>query len=262
MKRILLFTIALFVLLLPELVPAVFAFFQTGSLAQGDLGGATEQAWTAHGAVRLIDMVIRRPWLLREVLRSVAVFGLLALILRPLAETSYLRLRGTVDAQTTHTSRSARLVPIGLNLGFYVLFAAVLGLYLLIANLLEKKLEHAGAFAHLAVGAPFLLCGLLLFLARDLTIAASATQTARASLSSAVQALRARPTALAAHWLLRAVPGALVLLGAAALPKAGALLMLCQTLALLVKAVLRGNWLEHAQRSGSNAVAGSSVIPR
>jgi hypothetical protein len=157
--------LAVLVLALPDLLASALLAFQAGAFFQTELAGATEHALIEHGGLRLVDLVLRRPFILRELVRSALCFGAIALLLRPLAERAYIRLRRdlTMPLYGGHA--------IGLTVFAGVLFALDLGAYLLSATLLEHKLEHSSVWVSALLTAPFLGVGCIVLVVRDLTIA-------------------------------------------------------------------------------------------
>jgi hypothetical protein len=233
--------LAVLVLALPDLFASVLLAFQAGSLFQMELAGTTEHALLEHGGFRLVDLVLRRPFILRELVRSALCFGSIALLLRPLAERAYVKLRRDL----TLPLYGGRAV--GLSVFASILFALDLGAYLLAATLLEHKLEHAGLWTSALVAAPFLVIAGIVLVVRDLTIAGlGRSRSARAALVHARIALKQRPFGVLSAWALRAGLGAALLaLGGLLLPRVlrGASLMVLQQIAFFTKTALRGSWL-------------------
>jgi hypothetical protein len=235
--------VAVLVLALPELLASALLAFQAGSLFQMELAGAAEHALVEHGGLRLVDLALRRPFILRELVRAALCFGSIALLLRPLAERAYVKLRRD-HAMPLYGGRA-----ITLTVFASLLFALDLGAYVLIAALLERKLEHASAWVSLALALPFLLAGWVILIVRDLSVAGLGSATgarARSSLRAALMALKSRPARVLGAWATRAAFGAALLaLGGLFLPRlmSGAMLIALQQAAFLAKTALRGSWL-------------------
>lgn len=232
MKRI--FTTLLY-LMLPELLASMLIAWQCASLLQLELGGAPEHALVSDGAYRLVDIYLRRPWVQRETLRALLLFGSLSLALRPLFEAAFVR------AYHGGKLRSGALVLS--NIAMWVLQGVLVGFYVLLTQLLEHKLDAVASprlyYGGLAI--PFAFAACVVMVLRDLVLVHLGHVTATHALTSSVRALSV--PLIARTWLPRAAVGILLLAIAVRLPLVGVPLIALRLASTLGKAWLRGDWL-------------------
>jgi hypothetical protein len=233
---------AFLLIALPELVYMLFLGLYSSVMLRTELGAASASALVDDGAFRLVDLVLRRPFLLNEWLRWTLMMGALVWLIRPIAYAHF------VGAQLQATVKRTKLVTTQVVFGACV--ALVLAFYAVLLNLLERKLAQSSYALAISAGLalPFLGAVAACIVARDALIVALTLEPSSgwsAPLWQALSSVRRRLLPLLWSGTWRATIGAGITAALVALVTERAFLaQVCAALvALLVRAALRGSWL-------------------
>jgi hypothetical protein len=232
--------LALLYVFLADWIASAWVGFQLVSLLQLELGGARENVLTAHGGYRLVDIFLRRPWVERETVHALFLYGgLLLFALRPALEGAYV-----VVARRERNMRIRPALLIATNLLMWALQALLLGFFVLLVTLLEKDIAATpspGRYLGL-LGTPFAIAAIILMVWRDHMYVHLAQLPFVAALQASIRGC-ARAT-IYVRWLVRAALGMALVTCVALAPLSAGPLLVLRVLALAARALLRGSWLD------------------